>query len=76
MGPDRLPFYVEENLIILFEMTLSDLMFFSGSFGAFPGFLDGLLATGVPPKRICRIEIGGRVNRPPETAAQENRCGY
>jgi hypothetical protein len=52
VGPDRLSFYVVENLIILFEMTLSALMFFSGSFRAFAGFLDGLLATVVPPKRI------------------------
>jgi hypothetical protein len=66
MGPEGLPFYVEYFWKIFFEMTLSALTLFSESFGAFADFLDGLLATGVPPKRIVESKSADELTRHPK----------
>jgi hypothetical protein len=50
------------------ETVFAPRMFLVESFGAFAGFLDGLLATGVPPTRILETLTGKIASAVPKKA--------
>ena len=72
--------YDGENLWKIFmETFFSPLTFFVESFGALAGFLDGLLAIGVPPKKILESktadELTGHPKPQPKKIAADTSTG-